>query len=70
MEPVHYSHTGFSLLSLSHEVLLVACFCITFVVVKEILVLNQFREAWLSVFIVPLYFLVAVDQCKSMRGFD
>lgn len=68
---MHYRHLGgggggFSVLSLLAEILLSACFCLTFVVAKEMLVLNKFKEAWLSVFILPLYFVLSVDQCKDI----
>mgnify|MGYP005996211743 CR=1 FL=1 len=67
MDPVQYSHERFSVISLSIEIVLVACFCVLFVVAKEILVLNKFKEAWLSVLVLPLYFFTSVDQCKIVK---
>ena len=63
LDPVQYPHLGFSLLGLVAETLLVACFCLAFLVLKEMLVLNRCNQAWLSVFIFPLYFVLPIDQC-------
>lgn len=67
--PVHFPRGGgggFSAFSLLAEILLTACFCLTFVIVKEMLVLNKFKEAWLSVFVLPFYFVMSVDQCENI----
>jgi hypothetical protein len=64
MAPVQYPHNGFSPLSLLAETALVCLFCLAYVVAKEVLVLNRFKEAWLSVLILPLYFVTSIDYCK------
>ena len=66
MEPVQYDTDGrknwaFSLLL---EIILNSIFCLLFIIFKEVLTLNKLREAWLNVLIVPLYFVVSIDQCE------
>lgn len=68
-EPVQYV-AGRGVIWFMHfffEIVLNSFFCFCFVVVKEILILNKFREEWLSILIFPLYYIVTIDECPTFN---